>query len=191
MIKFNIGKTRITLRFSFLAVVTLCVLLYDEIVIILSVLSCLLHELGHIIAIRAFGIEISDICLYGGGMKIKYEQKLLPASKELIIALSGALVNFFICLLSVCDMGTLFDVNLALGIFNLLPLGYLDGKRAIDILMKKYLRLRPIFIFFKVVSMLLVLAVLAYAVFFGKVNLSVYVTVAFLIISEALIHIGT
>ena len=123
-------------------------------------------------------------------MKIKYEQKLLPASKELIIALSGALVNFFICLLSVCDMGTLFDVNLALGIFNLLPLGYLDGKRAIDILMKKYSRLRPIFIFFKVVAMLLVLAVLAYAVFFGKVNLSVYVTVAFLIISEALIHIG-
>ncbi len=188
MISFKIGKTNLTLCFSFLAVVTLCVLLYGERIILLSVISCLLHECGHIIAMKAFGVSIREVRLYGGGMKITCAPKLLTFSKELSIALSGAALNFLICILSAFYFKTLSVINLTLGTFNLLPIGYLDGGRATDLILERFPKMSVPLILLKVMAALLLSLLIAYAVLRGWINLSVFVTAAFLAVSEALIY---
>lgn len=188
MIRFKIGKTNLTLCFSFLAVVTLCVLLYGERVILLSVISCLLHELGHIAAMKAYGVNIKEIRFYGGGMKITCAPKLLTLSKELVIALSGAAVNFLICILSAAFFKTLSVINLTLGVFNLLPIGYLDGGRAADVILERFPKLKVPVVFIKAFTAASLFIMIAFAVLSGAINLSIFVTAAFLATSEALIH---
>ncbi|MCD7773101.1 MAG: hypothetical protein LUH08_03485, partial [Ruminococcus sp.] len=99
MFKLTVKNTDIVICFSFVAVITLCVLLYNEQIIIISVLSSLLHEFGHIVAMKVSGVKIKELRLYGGGAKISAENNLLSVKRELFIAFSGIAVNLILCVL--------------------------------------------------------------------------------------------
>lgn len=93
----------------------------------LALLSCLLHEGGHITAMAVMGIKPRSLTFYSGGIGMKSGAILSPA-REIFILSAGCLVNLLLAL-----AGTLTgkeDINgdkSGADAFNLLPLPSLDG----------------------------------------------------------------
>ncbi|WP_038055842.1 site-2 protease family protein [Thermus amyloliquefaciens] len=102
-------------------------------------LSVLLHELGHALTARRFGIETKRITLWLLGGVAQLERIPQEPQKELWIALAGPAVSFALALLlrgfqmEAGVLGFLTHylalVNLMLWLFNLLPALPLDGGR--------------------------------------------------------------
>lgn len=102
-------------------------------------LSVLLHELGHALTARRYGVETRRITLWLLGGMAQMERIPKEPQKELAIALAGPLVSLVLALLfrlSRVEAGTLGFlthylalVNLMLALFNLLPALPLDGGR--------------------------------------------------------------
>ena len=120
--------------------------------LIVLLFSCvLLHELGHCVVARRFGVGIASITLYPlGGIAVLDDIPRQPA-REILIALAGPAVNFLIAGgLWVLDtlartapvlawdaapggdlLGGLLLANLGLGVFNLIPAYPMDGGRVL------------------------------------------------------------
>ncbi len=115
--------------------------------LVFLVFGCvLLHELGHALMARRFGIETRDITLYPIGGVARLERMPRAPGAELLIALAGPAVNFALAavllplvvfagdeLSSPSTFGLVLEsvlsVNLVLGLFNLVPAFPMDGGR--------------------------------------------------------------
>lgn len=102
--------------------------------VLVGIISSLMHELGHIIAVKAkkcsidrikLGCVNADIFLNGGNL-----------TDKIIILFSGSMMNFFIAFIFKIMCSVYYDVNifrtiylqnLCIGILNLLPIATLDG----------------------------------------------------------------
>ncbi len=128
-----------------------------------SVLSVLLvfgfvvlHEYGHALMARRFGIETEDITLYPFGGVARLRRMPRAPGAELLIALAGPAVNFaIVAFLTVLGLvgfgslvaGTVFEnvfaelvkINLILGLFNLIPAFPMDGGRVLRALLVSWL----------------------------------------------------
>ncbi|MEM6676298.1 MAG: site-2 protease family protein [Pseudomonadota bacterium] len=104
--------------------------------------SILLHELGHVVAAHAMGIRTQGVTLHllGGAAKLAHQPQ--RPLQELAIVLAGPAVNVTIAvgLLALRFSGAipsgsmaseLAIINLAIALFNMLPLFPLDGARAL------------------------------------------------------------
>ncbi len=105
----------------------------------------LLHELGHALTARRFGIETENITLYPIGGVARLQRLPRAPGAELLITLAGPAVNFVLAALfailgwldaaggTVSALGHFFQemmlVNLVLGLFNLIPAFPMDGGR--------------------------------------------------------------
>ncbi|MFM7614299.1 MAG: site-2 protease family protein, partial [Synechococcales cyanobacterium] len=101
--------------------------------------SVLIHELGHSLVARSFGIKVSSITLFlfGGVAAIEQEPKTPGQTFQIAIAgptvsllIAGVLIlmNRFNSHRIIGDVGdTLGGINLTLGLFNLIPGLPLDG----------------------------------------------------------------
>lgn len=111
---------------------------------VMCVFACVvLHELGHSLQARRFGISVRDIILLPIGGLARADRIPESPLKEIVIAIAGPLVNFVLAglMLIVLKMrGAAFDiegdfvssiaaVNLVLGVFNLIPAFPMDGGR--------------------------------------------------------------
>jgi len=124
-------KTNISVRFSFLAVVALLTLSETSVSVFISLMSCFLHETGHLLSMFLFGVKVKRIVLYGAGIKIVRGYSLKEKRKELIILISGCLMNVIMFFLFFFLKGESFKtfaiINLLTAIFNILPIKSLDG----------------------------------------------------------------
>jgi Zn-dependent protease len=107
--------------------------------------SIVLHELGHALMARRYGIGTADITLYVFGGVARLERMPRSAGPELLIALAGPAVNFAIvlALAAFTNLAALLGIsapeflsivlvlNLGLGLFNLLPIFPMDGGRVL------------------------------------------------------------
>jgi Zn-dependent protease len=107
--------------------------------------SIVLHELGHALMARRYGIGTADITLYLFGGVARLDRMPRSAGPELLIALAGPAVNFAIVLALTCftvmaDLVGIpypefvlrvLELNLGLGLFNLLPIFPMDGGRVL------------------------------------------------------------
>lgn len=104
--------------------------------------SVLLHELGHAIVARRYGIRTRRIILLPIGGVAQLEGEPRTPRQEMAIALAGPAVNFalaaglFVLSLVFGSPGfgllpSLMIANLSLGLFNLLPAFPMDGGRAL------------------------------------------------------------
>jgi Zn-dependent protease len=122
-----------------------------------AVFGCvLLHELGHAMAARWYGIPTQDITLYPIGGVARLERMPRKPGPELVIALAGPAVNLAIAAgLAVVGLmgaalvpgwagpgsivpgflGLLGTVNLVLAAFNLIPAFPMDGGRVLRALL--------------------------------------------------------
>lgn len=112
----------------------------DEPIYILLLFTCaLLHETGHIIPLHLFGAKIKRVTIFPFGIDILADTSRISYKKELICTIGGAFFNLAALLPAIPAMrafpspALLFFTlsNLALGIFNLIPLPFLDGGRAL------------------------------------------------------------
>ena len=105
--------------------------------------SVVLHELGHALAARVYGIDTAHITLYPFGGIAAITRMPTSPRQELVIALAGPAVNFVIfaaALLLWLPIGgwvlvAVGGLNLLMGVFNLLPAFPMDGGRVLRALL--------------------------------------------------------
>ncbi len=100
--------------------------------LISALLAALLHECGHLAAIRLCKGRISKVIVYPFGGEIVLDEKLLSYRESIFVSAAGIAVNLFsagfIVFFGKSMLMTKFCIcSLALGLFNLLPLRQLDG----------------------------------------------------------------
>ena len=127
-----------------------------NILLVLSVFGCvLLHELGHALMARRFGIQTRDITLYPIGGVARLERMPRAPGAELLIALAGPAVNFAIAAvlwpllllgaesaslsMPVVFLECLLSINIFLGLFNLVPAFPMDGGRVLRAFLSNWL----------------------------------------------------
>jgi stage IV sporulation protein FB len=127
----------------------------DGVVFIVAVFACVvLHELGHAIAARRYGITTPDITLLPIGGLARLSRIPENPTEEIVIAIAGPLVNVVIAAALVLlgahvDLSTvgsieqsepgfltrLAAVNIWLVLFNLIPAFPMDGGRVLRALL--------------------------------------------------------
>lgn len=131
-----------------------------SVALICAVFGCVvLHELGHALMARRFGIRTHDIYLYPIGGVARLERMPTNPVQELLIALAGPAVNVVIAFILFAILGfksaimptaetfssvaptlvgeieTLAVINVGLVLFNLLPAFPMDGGRVLRALL--------------------------------------------------------
>jgi Zn-dependent protease/CBS domain-containing protein len=123
---------------------------------ILAIFACvLLHEFGHALAARRFGIATPRITLLPIGGLAEMERMPEKPSEEIIVAVAGPLVNVVIALILLIYLGFALDpeaissledpttgfiqrlaaVNIILVLFNMIPAFPMDGGRVLRALL--------------------------------------------------------
>jgi Zn-dependent protease len=128
----------------------------ETLLVVLSLFGCvLLHELGHALMARRFGIETADITLYPIGGVARLQRLPRAPGAELLITLAGPAVNFALAflfaILGALDLAAgatsslglfvrdLMGINLVLGLFNMVPAFPMDGGRILRALLSGWL----------------------------------------------------
>ena len=141
MVSFRLGKIHISLDFTFFAVLGLVCTFDSGGYGLLYLAACLCHETAHLAVMAVKGHIPKEIIFSGGGICIKQSQNFSFA-----VLAAGSAANFF--LFGIFRFGLQQDsvykmifaaANLCVGVFNLLPMGDLDGKRLIEeLLIRKF-----------------------------------------------------
>jgi len=159
---FSVGGTAVRMHLTFLlllgwiaAVQWMRGTLQDAIAgvaFIIVLFACvLLHEFGHIVAGRRYGIRTPDVTLWPIGGIASMERMPEKPSQEIVVALAGPAVNAVIAFVLIVALGLRFDLeqmtpieviqssfvaqiaaaNIILLVFNLIPAFPMDGGRVL------------------------------------------------------------
>ncbi|HUG63098.1 MAG TPA: site-2 protease family protein [Methylomirabilota bacterium] len=128
----------------------------DSVLFVIAIFACVvLHELGHAIAARRYGITTPDITLLPIGGLARLSRIPENPTEEIVIAIAGPAVNVVIAVVLIVILGARFDpaalaeiqdtgpgflarlaaVNIFLVVFNLIPAFPMDGGRVLRALL--------------------------------------------------------
>ena len=126
---------RIKISVSFYIIWFLIIFLDTEKVWPYFVAAALVHELGHIIALRLLGGQILSFRLGAFGGMIRYYLPNRTIRKEVVICISGCVWGTVLSILSAAvSIPLLCGASTILTVMNLLPIAYLDGGRALRLM---------------------------------------------------------
>lgn len=187
MLIFSIKGIRIKLSFSFFAIIALAAA-SDADAVMVSLFCCMMHEMGHLLAMLRFGIVPQGLCFYGGGIKIIAAPMRLSAAKEAVVLLSGCAVNacaFAVCFAAGRGMSEFALANLLLCVFNLLPFQKLDGGRLSELMAGSSRARHDIFSGMRVAVLAVMLFLLADAFASKAVSFTLAAAAVYIVLSEA------
>ncbi|MCL2578984.1 MAG: site-2 protease family protein [Oscillospiraceae bacterium] len=147
-LKLTIPLVNVRLRASFWFFMTLAlfaIFVERHLLLWYIALPIVVHELGHLIAMAACNVRVTEIHFTPVSLQIRGGGRGVSHGKELAVALGGVAANLMtaLCLwlFAFQSMRTilLIAANLAVAAFNLLPIGNLDGGRVVEILCERYL----------------------------------------------------
>ena len=109
----------------YIAAMVVCV---DLELIVPLFLAVIIHEIGHILAIKMLGGEIYCLTICAGGVKITYNSTAFTYFKDVVCALAGPMFGVMSALVASYFGFSIFSgVSLCINVFNLLPIRPLDG----------------------------------------------------------------
>lgn len=186
MLELSVGKIRVFVSFTFFAVIAAVTLWNGAlgVKIIIAVICCIVHELGHISVMCMFGIPPERVLFYAGGIKISPQRgRLVSKRRDIIILSAGCIVNLAIALiirLAAGELNYFACANLFLGVFNLLPVRYFDGGRILSAVLNE----SRVCDFIRGFFLLFLLAVMVKLLLSGSVSISLLVTFAYMAFAE-------
>ncbi len=136
--RFKAGNTDVVVSFSFFALILLSCVWKNNGVFLISLITSLLHEVVHLLFILVLGADIEMIRFSLMGGEIKRGKKAIGNISEALISLSAPIVNIIIgiILLTINTHSQWGEINLLVGLFNILPYETFDGGRGIQYLLK-------------------------------------------------------
>ncbi len=113
--------------------------------------SVVLHELGHALAARRYGIGTDSITLYPFGGVASIERMPEEPDQEMVIALAGPAVNFVLTTISgglwlltgFAPFALMGMMNGGMGVFNLIPAFPMDGGRVLRAVLARRMGFLP------------------------------------------------
>lgn len=111
------------------AIILLCIcMLFDtENVLPIFLFAALVHELGHLLALRLCGGILHKLCLGCCGAVI-YCKMPMHRLQKVIVCFAGPLASFVLYgIAAIMGVYVLAGASLVLGLFNLMPIPPLDG----------------------------------------------------------------
>lgn len=106
------------------------------------IIAILFHELSHMIAARLFDVALYSFRPSAIGIRARLKGTTKSFKKQTIIFMAGPFGNFILAMIFYKSTGffyDLFEANLAIGLFNLLPMYPLDGGQVFIIFFYKLL----------------------------------------------------
>lgn len=181
---FEFGNTRIYISFAFLVILCLLLVAGSDYSVGYAFLSILLHELGHVLVLKHFCGHIKSVKFTPFGLKIDIPAGGISYKKEIQAALAGPLVNMFLCICFFA-MGKYYAayINIALFVFNMLPVSDLDGGRILGALISQYISPDTACIVLKVsgsICIIFVFSLLFAGSLLGRMNLTLFLSAAYL-----------
>ncbi len=143
---FKIFGIKVQITFLFVAFIAFVVSLKAPSNLLITIVSSLIHESGHLIMMLASGNKPKIVRFELTGINIIRNQDIRVSNKnEILISLGGPLVNalvFVVCCVCLCfynheSVMTFACINLILMTFNLLPVKRLDGGNVLYYLLTK------------------------------------------------------
>lgn len=124
---------------GFLLVAALLVYLDGQNIVLWYAAACVIHEMGHWIAVVLFGGRVRALRLTAVGAEMKLDSYCaLSFKKELLAALAGPFVNIlFAFFFSKIGWYLFAGINLSMGVINLLPVEPLDGGRILSCILNE------------------------------------------------------
>jgi len=131
-------KTKIRVEFTFVAIIALFTVFDTTGFAILGLCAGVVHELGHLAAMWLSGVKVKSIFFRGGGIQIEPEEK---GKITLFILSAGSIANFLTFAVIFTALERPFSylypllfslMNVCVGMFNLLPIGCMDGKQILE-----------------------------------------------------------
>lgn len=145
MFEFTLFNIKIQIKFLFIAIITIFLLTDTSNMAIICLVSCILHEMGHIISFFIFKIKPNLLVFDITGIKLEQPNSQLDFLTEFFILISGSLTNFIIAFIfNLINPTTTFYfsiiyINITIGCFNLLPIASFDGGKIVFAILSHFL----------------------------------------------------
>lgn len=192
---FNICGIKIEITFLFIALISFMVSLNAPSNVLITVLSSLLHEIGHLIMMIVVDNKPQRVRFEITGINIiRNEDTNISVKNEIFISLGGPIANAVIltfCCVVMCFHNsnlimTLACINLILMLFNLLPIKKLDGGTAFYYLLSQKLEIFVCNKILKITSLVFIALIYIWGIYIfivSRYNISLIIIAIFLTLS--------
>ncbi len=192
---FNIKGIKIEITFLFVAFISFVILIDVSSNVLITVLSSMLHEIGHLFTMISLGNKPQKVRFELTGINIIRNQEIAISTKnEILISFGGPFVNALMTLASSVILVffnnevllTFACINLILMTFNLLPVKKLDGGRILYFLLSTRLDFTVCSKVLNVTSLCFIFLIFVWGIYIfvaSRYNFSLIIIAVFLFIS--------
>lgn len=154
--KFRLGNTAVSIGYEAVAALTAVLILDREEHVICCIAAAALHESGHLLMMRLFRVRVRAVSVRLFDVRIGAERPDTFCA-DLCVTLGGPAANFLCAPVFLPFSRKMLSANLALGIFNMIPVTSLDGGRLLYLLLSRRFLPKTCSVILKAVSFFLLI----------------------------------